>query len=839
MPEADVARIRVKQPARVFVGALGRELTGSVYEIGVLADPLTRTYPVKITLDNADDVLKVGMVVDAFVPLPGGAQSLVVPREAVRIDERGAPCVFVLGPDQKVQRRKVVVVGFAGEKTALESGVTEGETGRRVRDADARGWRDRPGHSRPVHGEVAMKTQGGFIERAMNEWRIVVTLIIVLVAIGVRALLTMPRQEFPEFTIRQGLVIGVMPGASSAEVEERLAKPVEEYLFTYGEVNKAKTYSESTQGTLVVHVELREEIKGADAPAFWTKVRHGLNELKAQKLPPSVVSLIGMNDFGDTSALLLALTADGRSPRDLKAYLEVLEKHLRRLVSTSKLKRVGLQDEVIRVTVSHERLARYGIRAQTLWATLQGLDQVPASARLDTDALEMPVHVGNVLRSEEEVGDTIVLAQPGGANVRLKDVATITREYGHDDSLVLHDGQTAVVLSVEMRKLDDIVGYGKKVDAAIADAMRELPPDVKIWRVADQPVVVKHSVGHFLRDFGIAIISVILVTMLLLPLRVAGVAAVTIPICIFITLGILAGLGVELQTVSLAGLIIVLGMVVDNAIVIIDDHVEKLDHGIDVRTAAWKSARDLVVPVFTATIAIIMSYVPFTWFMTGMGGDFLASLPVTIAVALFTSMVVATLLVPILTSRFIRKGLHRAKSRQARQALDARSPPARLRRHDRPRLQPAGGDRRHRRRLDRDRALPRQGHAAAALPEGRPRPVRGRDHAAARPPAQGDRGGGAPRRRGAAQGPAHRRHHLVHRHELAALPHALRAPLPRPPTGPAHRQHDERRGDRRGDPRVRVEARDLVRRRLGAPQAARPPELARARRGPLLRRRPG
>lgn len=507
-----------------------------------------------------------------------------------------------------------------------------------------------------------MKTQGGFIERAMSEWRIVVTLIIVLVAIGVRALLTMPRQEFPEFTIRQGLVIGVMPGASSAEVEERLAKPVEEYLFTYGEVNKAKTHSESTQGILVVHVELREEIKGADAPAFWTKVRHGLNELKAQKLPPSVVSLIGMNDFGDTSALLLALTAEGRSPRDLKAYLEVLEKHLRRLVSTSKLKRVGPQDEVIRVTVAHERLARYGIRAQTLWATLQGLGQVPASARLDTDALEMPVHVGNVLRSEEGVGNTIVLAQPGGANVRLKDVATITREYGHDDSLVLHDGQTAVVLSVEMRKLDDIVGYGKKVDAAIADARRELPPEVKIWRVADQPVVVKHSVGHFLRDFGIAIISVILVTMLLLPLRVASVAAVTIPICIFITLGILAGLGVELQTVSLAGLIIVLGMVVDNAIVIIDDHVEKLDHGMDVRTAAWKSARELVVPVLTATIAIIMSYVPFTWFMTGMGGDFLASLPVTIAVALFTSMAVATLLVPILTSRFIRKGLHRAET---------------------------------------------------------------------------------------------------------------------------------------------------------------------------------
>jgi RND family efflux transporter MFP subunit len=127
VPELEIARIRVGQPARVSVAALGRELTGSVFEIGVLADPLTRTYPVKIALANPGDVLKVGMVVDAFLPLPGGPPALVVAREAVRIDERGSPCVFVVGPDHKVQRRKVEVVGFLGEKIALRSGVTEGD----------------------------------------------------------------------------------------------------------------------------------------------------------------------------------------------------------------------------------------------------------------------------------------------------------------------------------------------------------------------------------------------------------------------------------------------------------------------------------------------------------------------------------------------------------------------------------------------------------------------------------------------------------------------------------------------------------------------------------------
>ena len=121
------ARIRVGQRARVSVAALAREFAGTVHEVGVVADPLTRTYPVKITLENPEGVLKVGMVVDAFLPLPGDAPALVVPREAVRIDEHGSRCVFVVGSDGKLQRRKVEVLGFVGERTALRSGVDQGE----------------------------------------------------------------------------------------------------------------------------------------------------------------------------------------------------------------------------------------------------------------------------------------------------------------------------------------------------------------------------------------------------------------------------------------------------------------------------------------------------------------------------------------------------------------------------------------------------------------------------------------------------------------------------------------------------------------------------------------
>jgi RND family efflux transporter MFP subunit len=127
VPEARIAQVRVGQPARVSVAALAREYQGTVHEVGVVADPLTRTYPVKIAVANPEGALKVGMVVDAFLPLAGEGAALVVPREAVRIDERGSPSVFVVAPDARLERRHVEVAGFLGERIALTSGVSEGE----------------------------------------------------------------------------------------------------------------------------------------------------------------------------------------------------------------------------------------------------------------------------------------------------------------------------------------------------------------------------------------------------------------------------------------------------------------------------------------------------------------------------------------------------------------------------------------------------------------------------------------------------------------------------------------------------------------------------------------
>lgn len=154
----------------------------------------------------------------------------------------------------------------------------------------------------------------GFIEAAMRNRNIVIIVAVLFMLIGVIALKKMARNEFPQFTIRQGVVVGVYPGATSAEVESQLARVVENYTFGFTEVKKAKTYSQSKEGIMYLFVELNDNVKNADE--FWSKYKHGLNELKST-LPTGVLALIANSDFGDTSALLITLTSDTKSYKEL------------------------------------------------------------------------------------------------------------------------------------------------------------------------------------------------------------------------------------------------------------------------------------------------------------------------------------------------------------------------------------------------------------------------------------------------------------------------------------------------------------------------------------------
>ena len=480
----------------------------------------------------------------------------------------------------------------------------------------------------------------------MRNFRITFLIVGCLFVFGIYALARIPKQEFPEYTIRQGVVVGVYPGATAEEVEEQLAKPLEQFLMTYKEVKRAKTTSTSQNGMCYVMVELNDDVNDKDE--VWSKVKHGLAAFKMQ-LPAGVAAVVTSDDFGDTSALLITLESDTRSYRELKGYMDDLSDRLRRIESVSNLRPYGVQQEQISVYADPERLAAYGIGEKTLSAALAAQGLTPLGGSVSNAETETPIHIAPSLAGEREVAEQIVWSDPEGHVLRVKDVARVVREYDDPDSYIRNNGHRCVLLSLEMQAGNNIVEYGREVDEVLHAFIEEvLPADVSVQRIADQAKVVGDSVHSFLRDLFVAMAIIIVVMMLLFPLRSAIVAALTIPMSTFISVGMMYLCGIPLNTVTLAALVVVLGMIVDNSIVVIDGYLDYLGRGHSRWFAAVESAREFFPSLLLATICICMIFYPILFTMTGMMGDFLTWFPWTITINLMVSLLLAVMVIPFL-----------------------------------------------------------------------------------------------------------------------------------------------------------------------------------------------
>ena len=483
-----------------------------------------------------------------------------------------------------------------------------------------------------------------------------VTLILsgMLFAVGLYSLVTMPRREDPKITIHTGVVAAVYPGATSREVEDQVTRKIEERLFRFAEVRRDKTFSTSRNGMVVINVDLDKSIKNSDE--FWSKLRLDMAQLKATGLPAGVIGPVVDSDFGDTVAALIAVHGGHYGPRELKSYAQTVETALRAIPTVSKIKRIGDQKEEIDIDTSSERLAQYSVNPLRVIAALQGRNTVQFAGRIPAEQSKVPIESGGRFQTEDQIRQVMVDVSPTGQPVYIGDLATVDRVYKDPTEYARIGGEQSILLAVEMREGNNIVDFGNTLHATLNNVQTTLPPDVKLDMVADQPKVVSERIWDFFAEFGIAIAAVILVTMLLLPLRVALVSAIAIPASVAMTFGMLNVCGIELQQVSISALIVVLGMVVDNAIVIVDNYVEELDNKVPIDEAGERCATEMAVPVLTATLAIIAAFVPLLM-LTGPVGEFIRSLPITVAISLATSFVVAMLLTPLMARFFIRTGL--------------------------------------------------------------------------------------------------------------------------------------------------------------------------------------
>ena len=483
----------------------------------------------------------------------------------------------------------------------------------------------------------------------MRHHGIVMTLFIGLMAFGIWSLPRMNKDEFPQFSIRQGLVVALYPGATADEVEQQVTIPLEDYINSFEAVDKKLTFSISEDGIAYVYVMLR--MADIDNEVAWNKIRAGLPLLQKTQMPAGVLQTALIDDFGNTSSILIAVESDQRSPRELEQYTRQICSQLRTIPEMGKLRIMGQQTEEIAITIDLEQLSRYGIEPSVLQTqlALQGLRTVGGEQSGQNLQVLIPY------QSEYEMQEQIVWSDPvSGATLRLKDIASVTRRYQKPTQYVTYDGRTCLILNMEMVPGHNIVAFGEEVDKQLAEAAVLLPPDIQFHRITDQPKVVHDSVLSFLRDILISILVVIAVMLMLFPLRTALVAATGLPVCTAICVGLMYITGIELNTVTLAALIFVLGMIVDDSVIVIDGYTNYLDRHHSRWYAANVSTSLLFVPMSLATMAICGMFFPMTRIITGPLGEFVQYFPWAVLYALVASIFYATWVTPFLSFRYIR-----------------------------------------------------------------------------------------------------------------------------------------------------------------------------------------
>lgn len=507
-----------------------------------------------------------------------------------------------------------------------------------------------------------MQNQGKFIRTTIVYKQIVYFILFLLIATGIYGLTAINKDEFPTFEIKEGLVVGVYPGATAQEVEEQLTSPLEDLLFTFSEVDRS-TYSYSQDGLCYIYVTLNTP--GEKKDEVWSKIKHQLNSYKAQ-LPPGVLAVAVMDDFSSVSSLLIAMESSDKSYSEMKEYSDDLCEMLREIPTLANAKVYGAQDEEIAVHLDMETLSSYGISPSMLMFDYQTAGLNTIGGTFETSYANSPVHVTGMVNSEREVAEKTVYSDRQGNVIKLNDIATVERRYRDPSSFVSYNGHTALVISVEMRPDNNIVAFGEEVDKVLDKFSESLPDSVTVTKITDQPKVVGTSVWSFLRDLLISMLVVIAVMLMLFPVRSALIASTGVPACTIVAIAVMYLAGMNLNTVTLAGLIVVLGMIVDNSIITMDGYMDKLGRGMGGVDAACASAKELVMPMTLATFSISLMFFPMIGIITGYLGDFVQSFPWVITISLGASLIYAITVVPSLEVRYIKSAKNDSKGWFAR-----------------------------------------------------------------------------------------------------------------------------------------------------------------------------
>lgn len=475
---------------------------------------------------------------------------------------------------------------------------------------------------------------------------------LVLTVAGVAAFFSLGQLEDPTFTVKTAMVMTAYPGASAQEVAEEVTEPIETHLQRLEELKRLR--SVSMPGLSIVYVDILDKYTKDELPQIWDKLRNKTGDAQAE-LPPGAGPVSVNSDYGDVYGMYYALSGDGYSYRDLWHVADYMKKQLLLVKGVKRVDIAGDQGETIYVELSRSRMTQFGISPEQVTALLAGQNLVTPAGAMTDGNVRLRVTPTGAFDSVESIGE-LLISTGDAVQVKLSDVARVTRGYVDPPvSMVRINGRPAVTIGVSNAAGAQVPKLGEAVNAKIAEILPNIPAGMTIEKLYDQPAQVTAAVDSFLANLWAAVAIVVVLLLLFMGLRSGLLMGAVLLFTILGTLLLMKIFEIEFHSVSLAAMIIALGMLVDNAIVIADGMLVRLQTGQGGERAAEEIVGLTMWPLFGATIIAVLAFMPIG-FSPDSTGEFCFSIFSVVGLSLILSWVTAVTVTPLWGAMYLRGG---------------------------------------------------------------------------------------------------------------------------------------------------------------------------------------
>ena len=481
---------------------------------------------------------------------------------------------------------------------------------------------------------------------AITNYQFTIILILLLVISGIVSLVTMPRSEDPATTPPGTSIIVIYPGANPADMEQMVVDPVEEKINELDDIKRIESLSADSLAVTAVEFH-----SGVDMDDTYSKLVQKINSIRSD-LPEEITSLDiqrwVMSDY--VIILQLALISETASFRELEDEAERLEKLLEKIYGVKRIKKWAIPEQEVRVSLDLEKISQKKISMNQIIGAIRSSNFNIPGGNIDIASKRFNIETSGSYESLEEIRDTIVHAY-GEKVVFLKDIADIRFDYEDNVYLARTNGKRCVFVTVNQKDGTNIFQVMGEIKAGLEEFKEKLPSSISLYTVFDQSVSVSNRLSRFLNNLLQGLVLVGIVVFLAVGLRASIIVMLAIPISFMISIGFIDLSGYGLQQMSIAGLVIVLGLLVDNAIVVTENISRFMRMGYPRIKAAVEGTRQIGGAIISSTLTTVLAFLPIAM-MGYTTGDYIRSMPMTVIYTLSASLLVALTLTPFLSSRF-------------------------------------------------------------------------------------------------------------------------------------------------------------------------------------------